>query len=322
MKYRKYTIHTTTAAEELVCAMLDELGITGIEIENNVPVRDADRQGGVFEELQPDLPADDGSSRVSFYAEEGADETELLAKIKEALDDMSAYTDMGSGRITEEVSDEADWRDTWKAYFSSFSIGSLLIKPTWEKPPEHLDGRILLEIDPGVSFGTGKHESTQLVIRQMQKYLHKGDRILDVGCGSGILSIAALKMGASQAVGTDIDEDCVRSACENLAVNRISEAQAQFFLGDLTRDAALREQVGEAAYDMALANLLADIIIPMAPALYRALKEDGVLAASGIINFKEDEVRKALEQAGFFVCESTAQGEWRCLTAKKCSRSF
>ena len=194
MRWNKYTINTRTDAEELVCAMLSELGITSVEIDNLIPVPDADRQGGVFEELQPDLPEDDGSSRISFYLEEDeADASEILEKVRQALDDMSTYAQIGEGTITTEISDEADWRDNWKAYFSSFSIGNIFIKPTWEDMPEDKSDMTLVEIDPGVSFGTGKHESTQLVIRQLQKYLQEGDQVLDVGCGSGILSIVALK---------------------------------------------------------------------------------------------------------------------------------
>lgn len=317
MRYIKYTIHTTTEAEEMVCFALGELGIEGVEVENHIPVLDADRQGGIFEELQPDLPEDDGKSRVSFYLEETQDDQALLAKIRDALDDMSAYTTIGSGRITTEISDEADWRDNWKQYFSSFAVGNLWIKPTWEEFPENVDGKILLEIDPGVSFGTGKHESTQLVIRQMQRYLNAGDRILDVGCGSGILSLVALKMGASHVVGTDIDEDCIRSSYENMEVNHLTKAQAEFYRGNLIEEEVLRERVGYDAYDVVLANILADIIIPMAPHLYRAVKPGGILITSGIIDFKETEVRQSLEAAGFDVLESSQQGEWRSLTAQR-----
>ncbi|MDD6193993.1 MAG: 50S ribosomal protein L11 methyltransferase [Lachnospiraceae bacterium] len=317
MRYTKYTIHTTTEAEELVSAMLAELGITGIEIDNLVPVLDGDRQGGVFEELQPDLSEDDGKSHVSFYAEENEDVTALLQQIEDELSQMCAYTNIGDGNITCDISDEADWRDNWKQYFSSFSIGNILIKPTWEEAPADLQEQILVEIDPGVSFGTGKHESTQLVIKQLQKYLKPDQEILDVGCGSGILSIIALKMGAGHVVGTDIDEDCIASSYENFDVNHLPHDLGDFYVGNLIDDEQLQQRVGTETYDLVLANILADIIIPMAPALANAMKPGAYVITSGIIDFKEQEVADALTAAGLVIQETNAQGEWRNITAKK-----
>jgi ribosomal protein L11 methyltransferase len=317
MKYIRYTIHTTTEAEEMVCFALEELGIGGVEIENRIPVPDADRQGGIFEELQPDLPANDGSSCVSFYLEENTDDSLLISQIKEALSELSAYTDIGSGQITTMISDEEDWRDNWKTYFTSFTIGDITIRPTWETAEQKDETQVVIEIDPGVSFGTGKHESTQLVIRQLQKYLKKGDQVLDVGCGSGILSIVALKLGAAHVVGTDIDADCIVSTVDNMQVNHLPKEAGEFYVGNLTDDEALQGQVGMECYDLVCANILADIIIPMAPALYRTLRAGGILITSGIIDFKEEAVAEALKVAGFRLAESNAQGEWRSITAEK-----
>lgn len=317
MKWNKYTIHTTTEAEDLVCAMLADHGITGVEIDNFIPVPDADRQGGVFAELQPDLPADDGSSKVSFYVQEDTDAKTLLQQVEDGLKELAAFTHIGSGSITTELSDEKDWRDNWKQYFSAFTIGNIYIKPTWEDAPADLEGRTLVEIDPGVSFGTGKHESTQLVIRQLQKYLTEGDEVLDVGCGSGILSIVALKLGAHHVCGTDIDADCIASSYENFAVNHLDASLGDFYVGNLIDDVALQEQIGTACYDVVVANILADIIIPMAPALAHTMKPGGYVITSGIIDFKEMEVRQALEAAGLTITECNAQGEWRNITARK-----
>lgn len=317
MKWIKYTIHTTTEAEELVCAMLGENGIINVEIENSVPVLDGDKQGGFFAELQPDATEDDGTSRVSFYLEEDTDATKLLGVVRGELEDMRAYVHIGEGQITTEISDECDWRDNWKQFFSAFTIGNVYIKPTWEALPEDLGKKTLVEIDPGVSFGTGKHESTQLVIRQMEKYVKPQHFILDVGCGSGILSIVALKMGAAHVVGTDIDEDCIAASYENFAINHLSQERGEFYCGNLIDDGALQEKVGKERYDVVFANILADIIIPMAPMLENALKKDGYLITSGIIDFKEDEVKQALMDVGFEIVETNAQGEWRSVTAKK-----
>ncbi len=318
MRWNKYTINTRSDVEELICAMLGELGITSVEIDNFIPVPDADQQGGIFEELQPDLPEDDGSSRVSFYLEETEeDAAEILKQVEKALDDMRSYAEIGAGTITSEVSDEADWRDNWKAYFSSFSIGDIFIKPTWEDMPEDKEDMTLVEIDPGVSFGTGKHESTQLVIRQLQKYLKAGDEVLDVGCGSGILSIVAAKLGAQHIVGTDIDADCITSSYENFDVNHLERSLADFYVGNLIDDSTLQENVGYEKYDVVVANILADIIIPMAPALAKTMKPGAIVITSGIIDFKEQEVADALKAAGLTIVESNAQGEWRNITARK-----
>ncbi len=318
MRWNKYTIDTTTEAEELMGAMLGELGITSIEIEDNIPILDGDRQGGIFMELQPDMPEDDGRSRVSFYLEEDCkEEKALLAQVRDEIEAMRAYANIGQGTIEKALSDEADWRDNWKAFFSAFSIGDIFIKPTWEELPEDMSDKTLIEIDPGVSFGTGKHESTQLVIRQLQKYLKAGQKVLDVGCGSGILSVVALKLGAASVVGTDIDEDCIASSYDNFAVNHLDKSLGDFYVGNLIDDASLQEKVGRDCYDIVLANILADIIIPMASALYNTMKKDGILITSGIIDFKEDEVKTALEKAGFHVLEINAQGEWRNITVQK-----
>lgn len=318
MRWNKYTINTRSDVEELICAMLGELGITSVEIDNFIPVPDADQQGGIFEELQPDLPEDDGSSRVSFYLEETEeDAAEILKQVEKALDDMRSYAEIGAGTITSEVSDEADWRDNWKAYFSSFSIGDIFIKPTWEDMPEDKADMTLVEIDPGVSFGTGKHESTQLVIRQLQKYLKAGDEVLDVGCGSGILSIVAAKLGAQHIVGTDIDADCIASSYDNFDVNHLERSLADFYVGNLIDDSTLQDKVGYEKYDVVVANILADIIIPMAPALAKMMKPGAIVITSGIIDFKEQEVADALKAAGLTIVESNAQGEWRNITARK-----
>ena len=263
------------------------------------------------------MAADDGKSQVSFYLEEGQDATELLSDLKEELDDMKTYANVGEGSITTEISDEADWRDNWKQFFSSFTIGDVFIKPTWEEAPADLEGKTLVEIDPGVSFGTGKHESTQLVIKQMDKYLKPKQEVLDVGCGSGILSIIALKMGAAHVVGTDIDEDCIASSYENFDVNHLEHSLGDFYVGNLIDDEELQAKVGKDKYDVVFANILADIIIPMAPALADAMKPEGYLITSGIIDFKEDEVKRALENAGLEIVECNAQGEWRNVTARK-----
>ena len=317
MNWTRFTIHTTTEAEDFVCAMLQELGIDGIEISDSVPVEDGDRQGGVFEELQPDLPADDGTSSICFYVEEGTDTSELLDRVRDGLEELRAYVSIGDGAITWDETKEEDWINNWKQYFSSFTIGNIYIKPTWEEAdPEHRD-KLMIEIDPGVSFGTGKHETTQLCIRQLQRYLKPGDAVLDVGCGSGILSITALKLGAASVVGTDIDPDCISSTLENMETNRLKDSDSAFYVGNLIDDEKLQRTVGRERYDVVAANILADIIIPMVPQIFRTVKPGGVFISSGIIDFKTGEVREAMVRAGFEILEENAQGEWVNITGRR-----
>ncbi len=318
MKWDKYTIDTTTEAEDFISMMLSENGIEGIEIEDNVPLT-KEETGEMFIDFPPELPPDEGKSKVSFYLEAGEDHTETLKAIRIGLEQLRSMVEIGSGDITSSQTEDIDWINNWKQFFQSFYIDDILIKPTWEPLKEEDKNKFLIEIDPGISFGTGKHETTQLCIRQIRKYLKEGERVLDVGCGSGILSIAALKLGAGSVVGTDVDGDCITSTHENMTVNHLAENSGEFYVGNLIDDKAFQEKIGT-GYDLVVANILADIIIPMAPALYQCAKEQGVLITSGIIDFKENEVKEALEQAGFEILEVNHQGEWVNVTARKNQR--
>lgn len=315
MKWDKYTIDTTTEAEDFISMMLSENGIEGIEIEDNVPLT-KEETGEMFIDFPPELPPDEGKSKVSFYLEAGEDHTETLKAVRIGLEQLRSMVEIGSGDITSSQTEDIDWINNWKQFFQSFYIDDILIKPTWEPLKEEDKNKFLIEIDPGISFGTGKHETTQLCIRQIRKYLKEGERVLDVGCGSGILSIAALKLGAGSVVGTDVDGDCITSTHENMTVNHLAENSGEFYVGNLIDDKAFQKKIGT-GYDLVVANILADIIIPMAPALYQCAKEQGVLITSGIIDFKENEVKEALEQAGFEILEVNHQGEWVNVTARK-----
>lgn len=326
MKWKKYTIETTTAAEDFMSSMLMELGIEGIEIEDNIPLSKED-QADMFIDFLPELPPDEGLSHVSFYIEDdGSDHAQLLKKVKHGLEELRSMTEVGSGMISSSETEDLDWINNWKKYFSSFSIDDILIKPTWEELKEEDKDKFLIEIDPGISFGTGKHETTQLCIRQLLKYIRgskdyqpkeRHPKVLDVGCGSGILSIVALKLGAREVVGTDLDADCMVSTKENMAVNHLSEDLGTFYVGNLIDDGQLQQKVGSEEYEIVVANILADVIIPMAPVIPECLKKGGYFITSGIIDFKEDQVKKAIEAAGLEIVEINHQGEWVNITALK-----
>ncbi len=316
MKWNKFTIKTTTAAEDFLSAMLDELGIEGIEIENNIPLGETD-MAKMFIDFMPETGPDDGISHVSFYLEDGRDHSELLRQVMDGIEWQRQFVDVGEGTITSSDTEDVDWLNNWKAYFHAFSIENILIKPTWEDLEEKDADKILIEIDPGISFGTGKHETTQLCIRQLLKYIKENANVLDVGCGSGILSVVALKLGAASVVGTDLDENCMASTRENMQINQLPEQSGTFYVGNLIDDKELQQKVGTERYDIVVANILADVIIPMAEVIPARLKKGGIFITSGIIDFKENEVKKAIEAAGMRILEVNHQGEWVNITAIK-----
>ena len=316
MSWIKYTIYTTTEAEDFISAMLTELDITSVEIENLVPVS-YEKQGGIFAELQPDMPSDDGLSKVSFYLDEDDDCEAILKDVKDALEDLKSFMNIGEATIETSVTKQEDWINNWKEFFKSFCIGDIFIKPTWEPLTDENKDKLLIEIDPGVAFGTGKHESTQLCITQLQKYINGEETVLDVGYGSGILSIVALKLGAKEVTGTDIDEYCVDAVHENFEVNHLDTSLGSFYTGNLIDDRNLQDTLGYEKYDVVVANILADIIIAMAPAIPPTMKDGALFITSGIIDFKENEVVKALEEVGLTIVEINHLGEWVNITARK-----
>ena len=319
MKWKKYTIETTTAAEDYMSSMLMEIGIEGLEIEDNIPLTKED-QADMFIDFLPELPPDEGISHVSFYVEDdGSDQTKILKDVKVGLENLRSMVDVGSGIITSSETEDLDWINNWKKFFSSFTIDDILIKPTWEELKDADKDKLLIEIDPGISFGTGKHETTQLCIRQLDKYIKElgSPKVLDVGCGSGILSIVALKLGAREVVGTDLDKDCMISTKENMQVNHLDAGLGTFYVGNLIDDEKLQEKVGTEEYEIVVANILADVIIPMAPVIPARLKKGGYFITSGIIDFRENDVKGAIEKAGLEIVEINHQGEWVNITARK-----
>ncbi len=314
MKWKQYTIQTTTQAEDFVSGMLAELGIAGVQIEDNIPLSTEDKEK-MYIDILPELPPDKGAARISFFLDDDGNHDEFLSRVRAELENLRAFVDVGSAEIIEKETEDKDWIDNWKKYFKSFVIEDILIKPTWEELPRG-EYRNVIEIDPGTSFGTGKHETTQLCIRQLCKYMKPGDRVLDVGCGSGILSLVSLKLGASSVTGTDIDPICMEATADNMQINRLPMEGNHFFHGNLIDDAELQKKVGE-AYDIVVANILADIIIPLTPVIPEHIKKGGIYIVSGIIDFKEEVVRKAVADAGFEILEIGSQGEWRSITARK-----
>lgn len=314
MRWTKFTIDTTEDAEELVSALLYDHGITNIEIEDRAPVTPL--EGEDYEELVPDQGADDGRSRVSFYVEEGTDYGKLIEDIRFGLADLGTRTDIGAGTIAISSTDEKDWRDKWKEFFHTFTVGDYTIIPSWEAADTDTDAAHIIRMDPGITFGTGQHESTKMIIEELPVHINGGEKVLDLGTGSGILSMVALREGASDITATDIDPATKDAVKENFERNDLPIDKMHLVIGDLSSDSEVQEEVGT-GYDIVCANILADIIIGMLTQMAKVIKRDGVLLTSGIIDFKENEVRQALESHGFTILEINHEGEWVSIVAKR-----
>lgn len=317
MKWKKFTLTTTTEAVDLISSMFDEIGIEGIEIEDNIPLTEAETKG-MFIDILPELPPDDGVAKVSFYLDPDSDISGMLKKAEEGLDELSMFTDLGARTLEAGETEDKDWINNWKQYFKPFTVDDILIKPTWEEiPPEHKD-KLLVEIDPGTAFGTGQHETTQLCIRQLKKYVTPDTVLLDVGTGSGILGITALKLGAKEVFGTDLDENAITAVGENLEANGISHDKFKVLQGNIIDDKAVQEAAGFEKYDVVAANILADIIIMLQKEIPVHMKKGGIFITSGIIDMKEEAVKKAIgENEAFELLEITCQGEWVSVTVRK-----
>lgn len=317
MKWNRFTITTTTQAEDFISEMLAELGIEGIEIEDNIPLSKEDTMA-MFVDILPELPPDEGEAKISFYLEPQEDFQTILIKVRDGLKELRDFVDIGAGTIAESETEDKDWINNWKQYFKPFTVDNILIKPTWEEIPEKDKDKLLIEIDPGTAFGTGMHETTQLCMKQLEKYVTQDTEILDVGTGSGILSIVALKLGAKSAVGTDLDPNAISAAKENMMANHIKEEDFLVYIGNVIEDKELTDKIGYQKYDIVTANILADIIIPLQKVIPVFLKKGGIFISSGIIDKKEEAVREALEKnPDLEIIETTYQGEWVSITAKR-----
>ncbi len=317
MRWNKYTLTTTAEAEDLISSMMMDVGIEGIEIEDQVPLSERDKSR-MFVDILPDIPENDGTARISFYLEPEQDNGEILAAVQKGLDEIRSWgVDVGSGTIEASQTEDKDWINNWKEYFHQFHVDDILITPSWEPVQPEDQGKLLIQIDPGTAFGTGMHETTQLCIRQIRKYVTEETVLLDVGTGSGILSIVALKLGAKYALGTDLDPCAVRASKENMDANGINEDRFRVLEGNIIDDCGVQEQVGYNQYDIITANILAEVLVPLTPSAVRHLKRGGIYITSGILAEKETLVSDAVKVAGLEILEVTHQGEWVSITARK-----
>lgn len=316
MKWNQFRLKTTTQAEDIVSSMLMDLGIQGVQIEDKVPLTKEDKEQ-MFVDILPDIPEDDGTAYLTFYLDEEEDKGTILLNIRKELDKMRAYLDVGACMIEESQTEDVDWVNNWKQYFHQFYIDDILVIPSWEKVEEKDSDKLVIHIDPGTAFGTGMHETTQLCIRQLKKYVKDDTVILDVGCGSGILGMLALKFGARYSVGTDLDPCAIDATHENMEVNGIRKDQYEVMIGNIIDDKDVQDKAGYEKYDIVAANILADVLVPLTPVIVNQMKPGGIYITSGIIEDKEETVVQAVKGAGLEVLEVNHQGEWVSVTARK-----
>lgn len=329
MKWMRFRVRTTADAEDILISSMQDIGLCGAQIEDHVPLTAAEKEQ-MFVDIMPEEPADDGSAVLSFYVEETEDGKLLLedgektpeevrGEMENVIRELREYSDaIGDGTVTIEETEDIDWVNNWKQFFHQFWIDDVLVIPSWEKPAEtDREPALTFHIDPGTAFGTGAHETTQLCIREIRKYLSKDTEILDVGTGSGILSILSLMLGAKSAVGTDLDPCAAPAIAENLEANGVDAERFEVILGNLIDDPKVQDKVGYDRYDIVVANILPNVLIPLTPAAVRAVKPGGVFITSGILEGKEESVAEAMKKEGLQIVDITAQGEWRCVTGRK-----
>ena len=316
MKWNQFRLTTTTEAEDIVSSMLMDLGIQGVQIEDKVPLTQVDKEQ-MFVDILPDMPEDDGKAYLTFYLDEDEDAGAILMQVRRELEEMRSYLDVGECTIEESQTEDVDWVNNWKKYFHQFYIDDILVIPSWENVEPKDQDKMIIHIDPGTAFGTGMHETTQLCIRQLKKYVTEDTEILDVGCGSGILGMLALKFGAKHSVGTDLDPCAIDATHENMEVNGIRKDQYEVMIGNIIDDKEVQDKVGYEKYDIVVANILADVLIPLTPVILHQLKAGGIYITSGIIDVKEEVVVEAVKASGLEVLEVNHQGEWVSVTARK-----
>ena len=316
MKWNRFTIKTKTEAEDVIISALADVGVEGVEIQDKQPLTETDKEQ-MFVDIMPEGPADDGIAYLNFYLEEDTETAPVLERVRAVLEEVRGYMDIGEGTITESQTEDKDWINNWKEYFHQFYVDDILIVPSWEEVKEEDKDKMILHIDPGTAFGTGMHETTQLVIRQLKKFVTKDTQMLDVGTGSGILGIVALKLGAAHVVGTDLDPCAIPAVADNKEANDIKVETFDMLIGNIIGDKEVQDTVGYEKYDIVTANILADVLVPLTPVIVNQMKKGAYYITSGILDVKEEVVVKAVKDAGLQLVEVTHQGEWVSVTARK-----
>ena len=344
MKWMRFRVRTNEESEDIIVSYLQDIGLEGAQIEDNAPLSAADKEQMFIDapELEPDEKEsgiENGAAYLNFFLEIDDDNMltvelpddngeivssrvtpeDMLKAIRQKLDELRSFSDIGDGTISVDVTEDIDWINNWKQYFHKFYIDDILVIPSWEKESNEDQDKaeMVLHIDPGTAFGTGMHETTQLCIRMLKKYVNKDTELLDVGTGSGVLSILSLMFGAKHAVGTDLDKCAIPAVKENMENNGIAKDKFDLLIGNIIDDKKVQDEVGYDKYDIVVANILANVLVPLTPVIISQLKKGGIYITSGIINTKEEEVKKAHLDAGLEILEVHHQGDWVSITSRK-----
>ena len=327
MKWMKFKIKTITEAEDIIISTLYDIGLEGAQIEDKIPLTALEKEQ-MFVDILPEGPEDDGIAYLSFFVEEKEDGALLingeettaqavLENVRQELEELRDFMDIGEGSVVTEETEDIDWINNWKQYFHQFTIDDVLVIPSWEEAAPEDKDKMILHIDPGTAFGTGMHDTTQLCIRALRKYITPDTRLLDVGTGSGILAILSIMFGVRSAVGTDLDPCAIEAVRENKEANGIPDEAFRLIIGNIITEREIQEQVGYECYDIVAANILAEVLVPLTPVIVNHLKKGGIYITSGIIDDKEQTVVDAVEAAGLEVLEVNHQGEWVGIVARK-----
>ena len=327
MKWTKFRIKTITEAEDIIISTLYDIGLEGAQIEDKVPLTAWEKEQ-MFVDIAPVAGEDDGIAYLSFFVDEKEDGSlilngeptdadAVLKQVKQELEDLRMFMDIGEGSVSVDETEDIDWINNWKKFFHQFYIDDLLVIPSWEEVKEEDRDKKILHIDPGTAFGTGMHDTTQLCIRQIKKFLTPETTLLDVGSGSGILAILALMYGARKAVGTDLDPCAVEAVRQNMEANGIRQEDFTMMIGNIITEKEVQDKVGYLCYDIVVANILANVLVELTPVIVEQLKPGGIYITSGIIEDKEECVAEAVRAAGLEIIEVTRQGEWVSITARK-----
>lgn len=320
MKWMEVTVFTTEQGLDAVCARLDMLGINQVMIEQG---RDSIEEflrntARYWDYADMDALVASEEPCVKAYIADVADNRATVKAIEESFDElkrMDVGIDLGSLNTVVRLTDDEDWENNWKIYYKPLEIGErLLIRPSWEQAKD--TGRTVLSLDPGMAFGTGSHHTTRMCLEFLEKTVKDGDDMIDLGCGSGILSIGALLLGAKQALAVDIDPIAEKIAYENAAMNDIYNDRYTVLIGDVLSDTALQDRLCEKKYDVVAANIVASVIIELTKMVPRIIKPEGVYIMSGIIGDRLDEVLAALDENGFEVLEVREGDDWRAVMAR------
>ncbi|MFQ7291481.1 MAG: 50S ribosomal protein L11 methyltransferase [Monoglobales bacterium] len=321
MDWIKVTIYTSAEGIEGVTGRLYQLGITGLEIEDEQDFLEfLENNKQYWDYVDEDLMKQKHTeTKVSCYVSNDMNGNELLIAIRDSMKEMKDLDDDNSyGRLEVEIENTSteDWANNWKKYFHPMEVGEkILIKPEWEELTEPTD-RLVFNINPGMSFGTGSHYTTQLCIEALEKYIKPGIKMLDLGCGSGILSILSLMLGAKEAVAVDIDPNAVDTAYENAQMNNIGREHYKVLSGNVVTDKEIQDIISQDKYEVVAANIVADVIIGLAPKAREYMKEGGVFITSGIIEGRQDEVKEALEENGFEIVDIRNRKDWYSIICK------